>query len=650
MKRSLLFLSTLILSVIAASAQTHSIAPTSSDIPAMEQKAQTARSRSLLSGAANNYDLKYHRCEWWVDPAVDWIKGVITSYFLPTVSGFNTMQFDLDNTFTIDSIKYHNTTLSYSQLTGDILQLNFAGTLPMNVLDSVTVCYHGMPPNTGFGSFVQTTHGDLNTPVIWTLSEPFGAKDWWPCHQNLNDKVDSLDVIVTTPQAYRVASNGLLKSETTVGINKIYHWQTHYPIAAYLVAIGVTNYAYYSDYVPLSNGDSIEVLNYVYPEDLLDAQSQTPDIINVIKLYDSLTITYPFAAEKYGHAEFGWGGGMEHQTMSFVVAFNHSLIAHECAHQWFGDHVTLGSWQDIWLNEGFATYFEGLTEEFLFPATWQNWKQDKISSVTSLPNGSVLCDDTTSVSRIFDGRLTYNKGSYLLHMLRWKLGDANFFTALKNYQNAPNLAGNYAKTPDLKAHLEAASGQNLTSFFNEWYYNQGYPSYQLLWGQSGGAVTLTIGQTQSDPSVSFFEMPVPVKFHGATQDTVIVFDHTFSGQTFTVNINFAVENLQFDPDLWILSAHNSVVGIADYRLLDDEVLVYPNPAVNSLNLQFRVKDINNLSIEMYDVTGRKVSAELQYITPGSTTKQLDITTLSRGVYELKIVGKELNYTQRIVKQ
>ncbi len=650
MKRSLLFLCAVIVSVIASSAQTQRPAFSSSNIPAMEQKAQTARSRSLLSGAANNYDLKYHRCEWSLDPAVDSIRGAITSYFLPTVSGFNTMQFDLDNTFTIDSIKYRNTILSYTQLPDDILQLNFAGTLPMNVLDSVTVCYHGMPPNTGFGSFVQTTHGDLNTPVIWTLSEPFGAKDWWPCHQNLNDKVDSLDVIVTTPQAYRVASNGLLKSEITVGTNKIYHWKTHYPIAAYLVAVGVTNYSYYSDYVPLANGDSIEVLNYVYPEDLADAQSQTPDIINVIKLYDSLTITYPFAAEKYGHAEFGWGGGMEHQTMSFVVAFNHSLIAHECAHQWFGDHVTLGSWQDIWLNEGFATYFEGLTEEFLFPATWQNWKQDKINSIISLPGGSVLCDDTTSVSRIFDGRLTYNKGSYLLHMLRWKLGDVDFFTALKNYQNAPNLAGAYAKTPDLKAHLEAASGQNLTSFFNEWYYNQGYPSYQLLWGQSGSTVTLTIGQTQSDPSVSFFEMPVPVKFHGATQDTIIVFDHTFSGQTFTPTINFAVENIQFDPDLWILSAHNSIVGIADYRLLDDQVLVYPNPAVNTLNLQLRVKDINNLSIEMYDVTGRKVSAELQYITPGSTTKQLDITNLSRGVYELKIVGKELNYTQRIIKQ
>lgn len=619
------------------------------NIPAMEQKAQAARFRSLLSGAADNYDLKYHRCEWQVDPAVDSIRGAVTSYFLPKTGSFTSMQFDLDDSFIIDSIRYHSTSLTYSQ-SSDILQINFPTALTVNTLDSVTVCYHGMPPSNGFGSFVQTTHGDMATPVIWTLSEPFGAKDWWPCHQNLDDKIDSLDVVVTTPQAYRVASNGVLKSETTVGTNKIYHWKTKYPIAAYLVAIGVTDYVAYSDYVPLPSGDSIEVLNYVWPEDLAAAQAQTPDIINVIKFYDSLTVTYPFADEKYGHAEFGWGGGMEHQTMSFVVAFNHSLIAHECAHQWFGDHVTLGSWQDIWLNEGFATYFEGLTEERFFPSTWMAWKSSKIADIASAPDGSVLCDDTTSVSRIFSGRLTYDKGAYLLHMLRWKLGDSAFFTALRNYQSAPGLSYGYAKTSDLKAQLEAASGQNLTSFFNEWYYNQGYPSYQVLWGETGTVVTLTISQTQSHPSVSFFEMPVPVKFIGDTRDTTIVFDHSFSGQSFTADVGFSVNSVEFDPELWILSAHNSVVGIADYRLQNDQVLVYPNPAVNTLNLQFRLKEKETVLISIYDIAGRKVGSYTEAMNPGNTLTPIDIGTLGSGVYELKVTGSTFSYTQKIIKQ
>lgn len=620
------------------------------DIPAMEQKANAGYFRSINSGAANTYDLNYHRCIWTLDPAVNYIKGAITSHFKPTVSGFTSMQFDLDASFTIDSVKYHASLLSFSQTAPALLQITFPATLPINVLDSVTVFYQGAPPNTGFGSFIQTTHGPSSTPVIWTLSEPFGARDWWPCKQDLNDKVDSVETITTVPNGNRVASNGVLLSEVTSGSNTTFHWKTKHPIAAYLIAVATTNYAVYSDYVPLSPTDSIEVLNYVYPEDLLSAQAQTPDIINVIKLYDSLTITYPFADEKYGHAQFGWGGGMEHQTMSFVVGFNHGLIAHECAHQWFGDHVTCGSWQDIWLNEGFATYFEGLTEERYFPSTWYSWKQGKMGSVTSQPGGSVLCDDTTSVGRIFDGRLSYNKGAYLLHMLRWKMGDSLFFAALKDYLTTPGLSGAYAKTPDFKARMEAISGLNLTNFFNEWYYNQGYPSYQLLWGQSGSAVNVTINQTQSHSSVSFFDMPVPVKFIGATQDTTIVFDHTFSGQTFSTTVGFPIINAQFDPELWILSANNTVIGIPDHIIIEQHVEVFPNPALRNITVQMKLNDKTDVTFELYDVNGKKVLSENQTMASGTSSKTMDISTLSRGTYFLKLKGNKIEYSQKIVKQ
>ena len=521
----------------------------------MEGKVHTNIIQALAPSIPDNYDLKYHRFKWRVDPAVRYIQGSVTSYFTPKTAGFNEVNFDLSISLIVDSVRYHALAAPFVH-NADVLKITLPSVIPVNNLDSIIVYYHGVPPNNGFGSFTTSTHS--GTPVMWTLSEPFGAKEWWPCKQNLNDKVDSIDVIITTPKTYRVASIGVLLSETLSGSDKIYHWQSHYPIEAYLVAFAVTNYSVYSHYLPMGPGDSLEILNYVYPENLATAQTQTAGILNIISLFDSLTIPYPFANEKYGHCQFGWGGGMEHQTMSFVSNFSHSLIAHECAHQWFGDMVTCGSWEDIWLNEGFATYMEGLSQEFLFPAAWYNWKLSKKNNITSVASGSVLCDDTTSINRIFSSRLSYNKGAYVLHMLRWKLGDVLFFQALRNYLNDPELAFNYAKTPDLINHMETTSGQNLTTFFNQWYYKQGYPSYQIFWHRSGNDVIVKINQSQSHVSVGFFEMPLPIRFTAAGFDTTVVFNHTSSGQIFTRTLNFQATTASFDPNLWILSANNVV--------------------------------------------------------------------------------------------
>lgn len=580
----------------------------------------------------NNYDLKYHRCAWEIDPDTSFIKGNITSYFKPLVTGFNQMEFDLTTALTVDSVKYHNANISFTQLTGDILQIDIPTVIPINALDSLSIFYQGIPPGDDTASFYRTTHN--GSPIIWTLSEPFGAKDWWPCKQSLIDKIDSVDIIVITPQPNKVASNGILLSEISTGGNTLFHWKTTYPIAAYLIGIAVTNYARYSDYVPLQNGDSLEVLNYVYPENLVTAQTQTPDIINTIQFFDSLTIPYPFAKEKYGHAQFSWKGGIEHQTMSFVKNFDHALMAHEAAHQWFGDHITCAGWQDIWLNEGFATYFEGLTEEQFFPDTWMTWKEQKIANIASLPDGTVLCDDTTSTKRIFDGRLSYNKGAYLLHMLRWKLGDPDFFLSIKNYLNDTLLAGNYAHTTDLIAHLESTSGVDLSGFFNDWYYGQGSPSYQLEWGQKEKTVKLTVHQTQSHSSVTFFEMPIAVMFIGPTQDTSIIFDHAYSGQIFTTTINFPVIRVKFDPELWILSSGNTVVEKQELSSEDDQVSIFPNPTKNNLNI-LSLNNANTVeSFEITDASGKIVFKSDTY--PG-IQKIISISTvgLSKGVYSIK---------------
>jgi aminopeptidase N len=593
--------------------------------------------------ASSNYDLIYHRCEWRIDPQVNYIEGCITSYFKPTVFNFQQLQFNLSKALTIDSIKYHNSLLSFTHTDNDILQLNFTNSLAIHTLDSVSVYYKGIPVSTEMGSFVQSTHN--GAPIIWTLSEPYGAKDWWPCKQDLSDKIDSVDIIVTTPQINRVASNGLLLSEITSGNNKIYHWKTNYPIASYLIGVSVTNYVFYSGYVPLSATDTLEVLNYVYPEYLDTAKALSPEIIKIISFYDSLIIPYPFAKEKYGHAQFGFKGGQEHQTMSFVLNFDHALLAHECAHQWFGDYITCGSWQDIWLNEGFATYFEGLIEERFYPETFKSWKQTKISNITSLPDGSVFCDDTTETKRIFNSRLSYNKGAYLLHMLRWKLGDTTFFDALKSYLKDSLLAGKFARTNDLKRHMENVSGQDLTSFFDQWYYNQGYPSYQVNYTQTGSEVGVTINQTQSHSSVLFYELPVPVKFVGENTDTTIVFNHNYSGQNFSVTLNFQVKNIEFDPKQWLLSVNNTV---SNYDLF--EPIVYPNPTSENISLTVLLNNKQNLLMELADTNGNMVLKQTISFPLGISTQIISIADVYSGIYILRVSGDHVNYVHKIIKK
>jgi aminopeptidase N len=531
------------------------------------------------------------------------------------------------------------------------LQITLTAALNVGTLDSVTVFYQGQPPSTGFGSFTQNFHNSI--PIIATLSEPYGASDWWPCKQSLDDKIDSIDIIVTTPRQYRAGTNGVLLSETMVGNDKVYHWKSNYPITAYLVGIAVTEYAVYSEYLPLNSSDTLEILNYVYAEDSVTATTQSPFIKDVIALYDSLFITYPFYKEKYGHCQWNWGGGEEHQTMSFVSDFNGNLIAHECAHQWFGDYITCASFQDVWLNEGFATYLEALSQEFLLqPVFWTNWKTAVRDDITSLPDGSVFCTDTSNVSRIFNWRLSYEKGAFLLHMLRWKMGDSLFFQSLKNYLTDTTLAFNYATTDDLKNHLEATSGMSLTNFFDQWYYNQGYPSYTISYNVNGFDLFVKIEQTQSDPSVSFFEMPVPVEFQNGLNDTTLVFENTYSGQLFHATLNFNASTANFDPEIWILAANNSVtfdptLGVNDFSKSSDAIRVFPNPVLNKLMIGNNGKSSFSL-ITVNNSIGQTVYAENRMLNSGNN--EMNLSGLAKGIYILTVRSDDFTLNTKIVKE
>ncbi len=602
-----------------------------------EARNANARIHFRASGAGDAYDMKYVRAEWEIDPAVLYIKGAVTTYFTVIPGSMQELGFDLSSSLRVDSVKYHGQHNAFSQTGSDLLKITLPAALSQGRLDSVTVYYQGKPTATGFGSFKQTFHS--GNPIIWTLSEPYGAKEWWPTKLDLNDKIDSIDIIVTTPQVNRVASNGLLVSEVSQGTNKVYHWKHRYPITSYLVAVGVTNYEVYSDYVPLGS-DTLEVLNYVYPASLNNAKLATPMVIPMIQLYDSLFGPYPFMREKYGHAQFGFGGGEEHQTMSFMGSFGKTLIAHELAHQWFGNKVTCGSWQDIWLNEGYATYLESIYEEFLgTPAGLRQLKNQLLASITRVSSGSVKVQDTTSINSIFDSRLSYDKASYLLNMIRWIVGDEDFFQATRNYLEDPELAYGYARTADLKGHFERQSGINLDEFFRDWYEGQGFPTYDVLWSvQQNNQVIIRLNQSTSHASVDFFEMPVPVRFTAQGHDTTVVCDHRFSGQEFVFTLGFIPTAAEFDPKKWLLakSRISNTLDVANFSKVN--IRVVPNPVNDFCTIMFdkSVQDVRK--VELFDTWGRLVRV-YENQDPGFVTSMtLDMRDLNNGFYELRLVA------------
>jgi len=616
-------------------------------------ESESKSAHTLVNFRANsntgNYDLKYHRLEFTIDPNAAFISGDITSYFVAK-EDLNQVIFDLDDNLTVSQVTQDGNALTFAQNNSDELVITLPQTQNQGVLDSLTVSYSGNPVSSGFGSFEQTTHN--NDPIIWTLSEPYGAKAWWPCKQDLNDKIDSIDVFITTPQfnptneEYFAVSNGLEQSQTINGINKTTHYRHQYAIPAYLIAIAATNYDIYTEQVS-NNGNPFEIVNYVFPEDLGDAQSSTPITVDIMNLFTNLFEEYPYADEKYGHAQFGWGGGMEHTTVSFMGGFSRNLIAHELAHQWFGNKITCGSWKDIWLNEGFATYLSGLVvEDFDGNAAFSDWKQNRVNHITTHPVGHVyLTDqDTTDVSRIFNGRLSYSKGAMALHMLRKKIGDTDFYQGMQDYLSDPDLAYNYAKTEDFIPIMEQASGSDLTEFFSDWIYNEGYPSYTITWNQiSATQVRFVVGQVQSHVSVSFFEAPLPVRVIGTGGETLdYLLDNTINNEEFFRDVSFNIASVVFDPEYDLISKDNQILLSDEEFVFDEEFLMFPNPANDEIHIR-KPTEMEIFKIKIFNILGQLISDQLY-------SETLQLNQLASGVHFVRFETNQGTFHKSLIKK
>jgi aminopeptidase N len=596
---------------------------------------------TVLTPNQTAFDFHFYDLDLHPDPATTVLTGSVRMLASVVAGPVTTLELDFNSSaMTVDGVTSAGLAATFTHAS-DLLTVNLDRTYQTGEMVDVTVAYHGTPDIGAFGdAFTFLTH--KGKPLITTLSEPFDARQWWPCKDDPADKADSVDVRVTVPSGMITASNGTLVASTDNGTTAFRHWQCRHPMATYLVSIASYAYTTFSDWYVPASGDSMEIQFYLFHESVNSSAAVNAKVKTMIAAYAARFGEYPFLDEKYGEAEFTWGGGMENQTCTSLGSFDESVVCHELTHEWFGDAITCRDFHHIWLNEGFATYGEAL---------WAEAQSGSAAYATSmdakrfLGSGTIYVPDLSNVGRIFDSNLSYRKASWVLHMLRHILGDAIFFSALGTY--VQQYGYGTAVTEDFEQICESLSGLDLTPFFQEWIYGEYYPQYQVVWSSapSGGGydVTLQLYQTQAWQR---FWMPVDVRIQtaGGPYDFVVENSPLYV-QFFTLHVTDAPTSLTIDPGNWILQTSSYPTGVADAVPRSGALELSPprpNPARGTATVNFVTPRPGRVRLAVIDASGRRIASLLdRLLEPGAHSaiwdgREASGATASPGVYWISL--------------
>jgi aminopeptidase N len=465
--------------------------------------------------------------------------------------------FDLVDSLQVDGVWRGAVSTGYTHA-GRILRITMDPPLEPGEVALLSIAYRGRPPYDGFlGLAFQTRNG---VPAAYTLSEPSSASAWWPCKDAPEDKLTAT-IVLDIPDTLYAGSNGSLIDDVVAGGRRRMTWQERYPIAPYLVSIACTNYSAFEGGHVGGDGAYLPILYLAYPEDLDHARVSWENTPAMIAAFEGRFGPYPFYGEKYGMAEFSWAGGMEHQTLSSMGEYtidgthvNDWIVAHELAHQWWGDMVTPASWEHIWLNEGFARYAEALWFESQGGIeAYRDWMRRMWRP--SFP-GAIVPPDYLFNSTV------YMKGAWVLHMLRGLVGPDALFEALRTYRE--DHAYGSVVTEDLIAALEQASGRDLDWFFDQWVYGTGRPAYDTSYhaepAPAGAILDLTITQAQSEPA---FRMPIEFGITDSLGSYRVTVLDSLRVQNFRIPVRLAPTYVRIDPDDWILKDSIGGSGVPD---------------------------------------------------------------------------------------
>ena len=495
---------------------------------------------SLKTANQDMYDVKYYGLDLKVDPVAKKVSGTVTIKAQVAGASISQMELNLVQSDTVQQVMSAGRSLAFTQQ-NDILAITLDGTYAAGEFVSVAVTYRFAA--SGVGVYFETSVGQ---PLIYSFTEDdIGAKSWIPCKDLPSDKADSADIRITVPSNLIVASNGTLMAVFDSTTTKTYWWHEGYPIATYLISFAAHPYKTYTQYYKYSPTDSMQIQNYLLPANLATAPTTYAKVPGMIKFMSDMFGQYPFIKEKYGHAEvINFGGAMEHQTCTTVDVSNRSpgLIAHELAHQWCGDLVTLKDWSHIWLNESFAPYMAII---------WfgQEYGQAAFNSEI---NGAANSGPGKVVG---PSNLNGGRGTWVLHMLRHIVGDSTFFNIMKSYFADPRLKYGTATTDDFTNICQQVSKKDLRRFFEQWIYKEYCPTYVSQYTSTPNGsqyvVNLTIQQVQFRTS-TIFQMPIDITVRTPAGDTTFVAYDSLQTQSFQFTVKAQPTSVTLDKDSWIL--------------------------------------------------------------------------------------------------
>lgn len=511
-----------------------------------------------------NIDIKHYSFELSLSDNTDEIFGNAKIYLLFKKSGLKTFRLDLINKtlerkgkgMQIDSVTLGNVSVPYIHQNDEII-INLPHGSVANAEFAVSIKYHGIPFD-GL-KIGPTRNGDRS---FFSENWPNKARHWLPTYDHPSDKATS-EFIVKAPSHYKVISNGLLMEESDLGNNvKLTHWKQSVPVSCWLTVLGVADFAV--KYVDKFEGKSIET--WVYSKDRVagfyDFEEPTKKVLELFSKYVG-----PFAYEKLANIQsVNSGGGMETSSAIFYSdkLINgkrdvrlRNVVIHEIAHQWFGNAVTETTWDDAWLSEGFATFFTMLFIEKEYGK--EEYEKEIIKSknivfnlIKKNPDFSIVSQRTAEKEDVTSG-LTYQKGAWVMHMLRDMIGENKFKIGIQSYY-AKYFNAN-ATTDDFRKEMEKASGIDLKQFFKQWLYQPTHPIINGSWDFEANSKKLTIQLAQTQKGDILFNLPIEIAYYkkGNAIPTILKMNLSEKQKTQTFSITGELEKVEFDTRNVLLS-------------------------------------------------------------------------------------------------